>query len=55
MNKNVILINKLIKKYIFLLGSGDVCGVEDQFNLPENVRPYPSEKHPNCSAELWKS
>jgi hypothetical protein len=37
------------------VGTGDVCAVEDQMNLPEDIRPFPSPKHPNCSAELWRS
>lgn len=38
-----------------IIGAGDACGIEDQFNIPEDIRPFPSPKHPNCNAELWRS
>jgi hypothetical protein len=33
---------------------GEFNMIEDQFSLPEDVRK-PSEKHPNCSTQLWYS
>jgi hypothetical protein len=26
----------------------------DQMMIPENERPFPSEKNPHCSKELWR-
>ena len=28
--------------------------VEDQMFIPENARPFPSEKNPFCSKDLWR-
>lgn len=28
---------------------------EDQFNIPEDERPYPTPRNPHCRKELWKS
>ena len=29
--------------------------LEDQFNLPEDAREFPSPRHPNARAELYQS
>ena len=29
--------------------------IEDQMNLPEESRPFPSPRHPNARKELWQS
>lgn len=34
---------------------GEMVGIEDQFPLPEDMRPYPSPRNPNCRKELWRS
>ncbi|CAD8112635.1 unnamed protein product [Paramecium primaurelia] len=34
---------------------GEMVGIEDQFNIPESDRVFPSPKNPNCRRELWKS
>jgi len=27
---------------------------DDQMYIPEDARPFPSEKNPHCSSELWR-
>lgn len=34
---------------------GDMNMIEDQFNLPEDLREFPSPRHPNARTELWRS
>jgi hypothetical protein len=35
--------------------SNEMVGVEDQMPIPEDIRQFPSPKHPNCQKELWRS
>lgn len=28
---------------------------EDQINIPESIRPYPTPRNPHCRKELWKN
>jgi len=34
---------------------GEQTMQEDQINIPENIRPYPTPRNPHCRKELWKS
>jgi hypothetical protein len=40
---------------IAIVGLGEMVGIEDQFPLPEDMRPFPTPRHPNCRKELWRS